>query len=263
MMDFDVQAGFLRVVYPLTSAISNIRYYGCDHPSIVNYTQTAWGELTVLLGNIKSITIFLVGDRLIVEDRPLAETGLFFDKFVTTLKENGIERLTFSAGVTKSELMSFISGLAARGGAPIRSSICIRLGKVELRRDEDTHLSGGGNVPVGKDQKTDRIIIGADGELDGIKEMYRMAEQRKRVDVRNAEEIVKRFIGVLVSEVDPIGLLASVKEAHEYTYTHAVNVGILTISLALRLGFPPPPSVRSGSQPCSMMWVRFSSRPRS
>ncbi|MCX6560072.1 MAG: HD domain-containing protein [Candidatus Aminicenantes bacterium] len=237
MTEFDVQEGFLRAAYPLTSAISNMRYYGCDHPYVVDYVQSAFGELTSLLGTIKSITVFLVGDRLIVEDRPLAETRLFIKKFISILKENEIERLTFAAGITKLELMSFIAGLAAKGGTPLRSSTGIRLGKVELRMGEETWPLEACSIPAGERPTTDVSLIGGDQEFDRIKELYQLAERNKRVDMHNAEEIVKRFIGILGLDADPIGLLASVKEVHEYTFTHAVNVGILTIGQARILGF--------------------------
>jgi HD-GYP domain-containing protein (c-di-GMP phosphodiesterase class II) len=62
-------------------------------------------------------------------------------------------------------------------------------------------------------------------------------ERRKRIDVRGVDDMVRRFITGFLSHISPISLLASVKLAHEYTFTHAVNVGILTIIQARSLGF--------------------------
>ncbi len=64
-----------------------------------------------------------------------------------------------------------------------------------------------------------------------------MIHHEKKIDVRELDQIVVRFINELKRNLCPIHLLGSVKSFHEYTYTHLINVGILTMSLAAELGF--------------------------
>jgi HD-GYP domain-containing protein (c-di-GMP phosphodiesterase class II) len=62
-------------------------------------------------------------------------------------------------------------------------------------------------------------------------------KKHKQIDVRSVDEMVKRFIKGFREEVNPLRLLASLKSSHEYTFTHVVNVGILTMAQAESLGF--------------------------
>jgi HD-GYP domain-containing protein (c-di-GMP phosphodiesterase class II) len=64
-----------------------------------------------------------------------------------------------------------------------------------------------------------------------------MMRRAKRVDTRHLVNVVKGFVQGFRKNIAPIGLLATVKDANEYTFTHVVNVGILTIAQAERLRF--------------------------
>jgi putative nucleotidyltransferase with HDIG domain len=48
---------------------------------------------------------------------------------------------------------------------------------------------------------------------------------------------LSKFMSELQRNISPIYLLGTVKSFHEYTYTHLINVGILTMSLAGEMGF--------------------------
>ena len=74
-------------------------------------------------------------------------------------------------------------------------------------------------------------------ELDELKDLYLRIKRNKQIDVRSVDEMVKRFIKGFREEVNPLRMLASLKSSHEYTFTHVVNVGILTMAQAESLGF--------------------------
>jgi HD-GYP domain-containing protein (c-di-GMP phosphodiesterase class II) len=233
MRESDSDERLLRVISQLTSAISNTRLYNFDHPYVGRYAETAFVEIKELLHIVKSMTFFLVGDHIVIKDRPLSSSAPFVDKFVSILKEKGVERVTLEAGLPKAELLDFIIGLATKGGAPVRSTSCIRLGKVELRITPDAEAAGS----VEQTQVAAQFSGHSATELDRMRELYSMVEKRKRIDLRGVDEMVRRFISGFLAHISPISLLASVKLAHEYTFTHAVNVGILTIIQARNLGF--------------------------
>jgi HD-GYP domain-containing protein (c-di-GMP phosphodiesterase class II) len=56
------------------------------------------------------------------------------------------------------------------------------------------------------------------------------------MDIRGVGDMVKAFIGGFARGLNPLGLLASLKSSDEYTFTHVVNVCILTMSQAESLG---------------------------
>jgi HD-GYP domain-containing protein (c-di-GMP phosphodiesterase class II) len=241
MRESDSDERLLRIISLLTSAISNTRLYSFDHPYVGQYAETAFVEIKELLQIAKSITFFLVGDHIVIKDRPLSSSAPFVDKFVSILKEKGVECVTFDGWLPKTELLDFIVGLAAKSGVPLRSSSCIRLGKVELRIDADAQSSAGAGAGAAGSVEKAQVAAQFSGhgstELDRMRELYSMVERRKRIDLRGVDEMVRRFITGFLAHISPISLLASVKLAHEYTFTHAVNVGILTIVQARNLGF--------------------------
>jgi len=238
MSDFDIQDKLLGVLREAASAVGNFRYYGAGHPHTLERIGTAGRELAALLEKVPSITLFFVADRLVVNDHPLSAIGPSVEKFVDLLKEKGVERLTFQRGVLARELTDFLAQLAEKGGAPICSTPGIRLGKVEF---EDAGGAPGEPAtpaePGGPIKPAEGFVVLGDGEFDRIREIYFRAERRKRLDVRDVDVIVRKFIGVLLTHLNPVRLLITVKSAHEYTFTHAVNVGILTIVQARALGF--------------------------
>jgi HD-GYP domain-containing protein (c-di-GMP phosphodiesterase class II) len=238
MSDLDTHERFLRVVSQLTAAVSNTRLYSLDHPYVEQYADAAYTELRDLLRWTRPFTFFLVGDSLVIKDRPLVGGGQFVEKFVSMLQDKGVERVTFDDGLTKSELLDFITGLAAKGDVSVRSSLRIRLGKVELRLTEERKRKAEGDHAGEEGAETcQEPVVHGELELDRIRELYHTVERRKKMDVRGVDAIVRRFITGFLWNINPIRLLASVKSAHEYTFTHAVNVGILTLIQARNLGY--------------------------
>jgi HD-GYP domain-containing protein (c-di-GMP phosphodiesterase class II) len=70
-----------------------------------------------------------------------------------------------------------------------------------------------------------------------LEAQYSMIHHEKKIDIRQVDQIVARFIKEMERNLCPIYLLGTVKSFHEYTYTHLTNVGILTMSLAAEIGF--------------------------
>ncbi|HAA03372.1 MAG TPA: hypothetical protein DCE18_08370 [Syntrophobacteraceae bacterium] len=237
MSELDLHERLARSISQLTAAISSVRLYSLDHPYVVQYSESAYSELNRLLRFMASVTFFLAGNSIVIKDRPLVGAGQFLEKFISILKEKGVERVTFEIGLTKSELLDFIASLAAKGDVPVRSSLRIRVGKVELRIAGDpTHMQDAEPSDTDKEGAGAQPLMG-DLELDRIKELYFMAGRGNKMDLRGIDEIVRRFIAGFLWNINPMRLLASVKTADEYTFTHAVNVGILTIAQARSLGF--------------------------
>jgi HD-GYP domain-containing protein (c-di-GMP phosphodiesterase class II) len=237
MTEFDVPAALLAVLREAATAVGNFRYYGPRHPYTLEHVGIAGRHLADLLENVPSLTLFIVADRLVVDDRPLPAGGLSVEKFTALLKDKGVERLTFHRGLGVQELADFLAQLAEKGGAPIRSTPCIRLGRVEFREAGESGAAAGPAGLGGLNLPVEGSLVLGETELDRIRELYHQAERGKPLDIRAVDGIVRRFIGVLLTDFDPVRLLASVKGAHEYTFTHAVNVGILTIVQAKSLGF--------------------------
>jgi HD-GYP domain-containing protein (c-di-GMP phosphodiesterase class II) len=178
-----------------------------------------------------------VDNDIILEEQPVLSLGHLGEKFARTLREKGIQRVTFSKHLTSAELAVFLERLASANAVSVQSQPSIRLGKVEVRvppageHSEDTELTEEAREII------ESLSALRDSELDRVKELYFQMKKRARIDTRCLDEIVTGFVRGFRKNINLIGMLASVKYADEYTFTHVVNVGTLTIAQAENLGF--------------------------
>jgi HD-GYP domain-containing protein (c-di-GMP phosphodiesterase class II) len=239
MADIEVYDELAKVVAQLTAAVTNIGLYSASHPQVGQYVDKTHAVLAGLLQVSPEVTIMLVGNDLVAAGRPLPADSAYVTNFIRILRRKSIERVTFMAGLSRAELQGFIQDLAAADAASIKTTGFIKLGKVELR----VKKAGGGSQHgwVGGEDAPSEVIEElvklTTTELDELKDLYLRIKNHKQIDVRSVDEMVKRFIKGFREEMNPLRILASLKSSHEYTFTHVVNVGILTMAQAESLGF--------------------------
>jgi len=251
MAEYDVHNELSRVIAQLTAAVTNTTLYSPTHPQVAQYVDKAYGLLQGLLQVKPEITILIIGDDLVADNRPLAGGSAYVYNFVRIMKKKAIERLSFLSGMPRSELEGLIRDLAATDGVSMRSSSGIKLGKVELRirKHDEQQSSGGGNSPQTGEgwvavpdsnvspEILQELLTLTTKELYELKELYLTAKKHKKIDVRGIDDMVKGFIKGFRQEINPLCLLASLKSVNEYTFTHVTNVCILTMGQAENLGF--------------------------
>ncbi|HEX9137735.1 MAG TPA: hypothetical protein VF905_12430, partial [Nitrospirota bacterium] len=145
MAEFDFHEGLSRVISQLTAAITNTNLYSPTHPRVAQYVEKAHAVLADMLQLKPELTIFLIGNDLVADNRPIDETGAtsYVTNFTRILKKKAVERLTFVAGLPRTELQALIQDLASPDSASVRSTSFIKLGKVELKiKTDDDHAGG-------------------------------------------------------------------------------------------------------------------------
>ncbi|MDH4161595.1 MAG: HD domain-containing protein [Nitrospirota bacterium] len=237
----------------INAAVANVGLYSSDHPQVIRYIQNVYESLTGLLADRPEINLLIIGKDIVVENRPVVaggSSGAYLEHFSRILGEKGVERLTFIAGMPVEDLQALINDLAAGPETPVKTRPSIRIGKVEVRVKVAGKPRGGEPQAAGE---VDPLVAAAAAsipadlleelnqlsakEMDELKELYSRMKNHKKISVRGIEDIVKNFIGCFRREINPLGILASIKSAHEYTFTHVANVGVLTMSQAERMGF--------------------------
>jgi HD-GYP domain-containing protein (c-di-GMP phosphodiesterase class II) len=242
MADDDIHEQLSQVISQLTAAVMNTGLYSATHPQVALYVEKAYVALSEILLNRPEITLLVIGNDLIADNRQIESSGAasYVTNFIRVLKKQAIERITFVAGLPKEELRGLLRELASSNTLSIRSTSFIKLGKVELRIKPDEQQSSNAvdipapNVPPEVMQELLALTV---DELDHLKEVYLNAKLHKKIDVRSVDDMVKGFIQGFRQEINPLALLASLKSVNEYTFTHVTNVCILTMSLAENMGF--------------------------
>ena len=239
MAEIDIHEELVKVVAQLTAAVTNIGLYSASHPQVGQYVEKTHNVLAGLLQASPEVTIMLVGNDLVAGGRPLPSDSAYVANFIRIMRRKSIERVTFMAGLPRAEFQGFIQDLATPDAASIKTTGFIKLGKVELRVKQ----AGGGEQHgwVGTEDAPPEVIEElvklTENEMDELKDLYLRIKKHKQIDVKSVDGMVKRFIKGFREEANPLRMLASLKSSHEYTFTHVVNVGILTMAQADSLGF--------------------------
>ena len=250
MADYDIHEGLSRAISQLTAAVTNTSLYSPIHPQVAQYVEKAHAVLAEILQYRPEITLLIIGNDVVADNRQLAATGSasYVTNFIRILKKQAIERITFVSGLPKEELQRLIQALASSDTLSVRSTSFIKLGKMELRikkLDEQQSSDGADamsnesalSVPDVPQEVFQELLALTADELDLLKDLYLRAKRHKKIDVRSVDDMVKGFIKGFRQEINPLSLLASLKSVNEYTFTHVTNVCILTMSLAENLGF--------------------------
>ncbi len=232
----DYHSEVIRFISHLNAAVNNIRLYSVGHPQAGRYIQTAHTGLCDLLRSKGDVTLLLIDEDIIIDNHPLQTDRANTASFVRILHENAVERITFMNELPEQEFADFILCIASPDTQIIASTTHIKLGKVNLKVKRE---SAGVPASLSADQieAFAHLQTVRDENYGELQALYGSAKRQHKIDIRGIDDMIKSFIKGFSQGLPPMGLLAALKSADEYTFTHVVNVCILTMSQAEALGF--------------------------
>jgi len=237
MPEIEYKKDLLQIIKTFIAAISNSQLYSFNHPQVKQYIELTYLELDRILHIGQEITLVVIGGNLVFKNQTIQDGGPNIYQFVTMLQKNNIERITFLEGLSKEDLYQLIKDLASSETTALKTSEHIKLGKVEIRVDE-TKFSQDESLSDKSYENLKDILSLRDATLTEIKGIYRdIKNKKKQLDIRGVEEMISAFVKGFTQGINPISMLASLKSIDEYTFTHVINVCILTMSQAESLGF--------------------------
>jgi HD-GYP domain-containing protein (c-di-GMP phosphodiesterase class II) len=236
-LETNVHSELPDVIANLSGAITSMRLYPDQHPQVQQYIETAHFELTKFLLDKDETTLLLVNDRVVCDQKPLPDMGPHAAQFIRTLREAGIERLTLVSGISKEALQEFLRELIATDAATVHGREHVKLGKLDIRVDFGDVSALDGPLSEEQEEQIAALNTLSKARLEDIKEIYNKIARQQAFSTKGLGEVVDTFVRAFAHGVSPIRMLASLKSADEYTFTHVVNVCILTMSQAESLGF--------------------------
>lgn len=217
------------VVRLLVTAASTSTLYSIGHQQVARLCRNALEHLTSAMGEQPEISLLLVDDELVYQNRPLT-AGMHVNRLASTLKNRGIGHLRILNGITLREIGLLVSTLAARTPTEeTRSTDHVRYGRLELRRSDHEKQSS----------DTPKLTTLADiplEELTTFMEIYEQARHNNKLNIVGISEIVGCFIDSFKQVSTPLMVLAPLRAMDEYTFTHSTNVCILNLAQAMSMG---------------------------
>jgi HD-GYP domain-containing protein (c-di-GMP phosphodiesterase class II) len=225
----------LQVATCLNGAVSNTRLYAADHPQVLRYLERAYNQLQGVLKTQATLTFLVVDDEVIIDNRAVTARTPQLEQFVQLLKQGAIERLTFSSGLTIQELTQLVGDLASTHNEVVRSTPAIKLGKVVVQPVSGTEQSDAA-LSLESRQRLEALADLRRHSLDDLRDTYQRIQGSHDISSMGLSEMVQGFLNGMLRNVNPLRMLASLKSSDEYTFTHAINVCILTMAQAEALG---------------------------
>ncbi|HYE88793.1 MAG TPA: HD domain-containing phosphohydrolase [Vicinamibacterales bacterium] len=223
------------------AALRGAQLYAPSHPLVLRAFDALYESLTQLLDEQQSVAVGVIGNEVIVGDLPMpravAET---LGEMIRRLKSLGIERIAFDRGVTQEEVQTLAVTIAhperrpghdAPGVEPadplgvLNSLTHIRVGRIlsEERREQSA-----ADVATIRRLYSDATNVASS--------VWESAKNEGTPDPKAARALVDGLAQAVSANRTALIALTALKNYDNYTFTHMVNVSILTMSQARALG---------------------------
>ncbi len=228
-----------------------------EHPQVVRLSHQAYNSLNKALEERSEFSLVIIENEIVIEGQP-QELSLFLNRFAQILSARGIGHIRLIQGVNRNEINQFITALSRQGAdssKEINSTEHIRLGWLEVRQtsspggiNEYTDLQNGESNSLTADGSHESPKIKApitiaempQAEIDRFREIYETVKLRHKLKINGVIEIVSSFVEAYRQEGQALLVMAALRQADEYTFTHSTNVSILNIAQASLLGIDGP-----------------------
>ncbi|MDA1185396.1 MAG: HD-GYP domain-containing protein [Acidobacteria bacterium] len=223
------------LVKQLAAALRSVQLYAPDHPLVGRSIAALADTLATLHGSSPSIAIGIVGEALVVADVPVPRAAETMGKVIRQLKGLGIERIVFDHGVQPEELSRFVQIIGAPGATEASTASLSQLKHVRVGR-----LQEGGEA--GKTVKVD--LAGYRRLYDDVVAQAETLWDSAKLDGAPDPQAGRQVVDSLAEEISQnrtaLLALTALKDYDSYTFTHMVNVSILTMGQARGLGIEGP-----------------------
>lgn len=227
-----------RLILRIGAAIHTRALYDHDHPQVRQALDGAVKALEAACDERRSeeVTFLIVGEDLVVDQRPLRRGGPYQQSFVETLRKHHMERLTLARGLDAAECEGFVSAMAG-SGVPSSTPHLI-VGRVELAAEggPGSDTGGGAATEPGRGQADQLGAALSSGLLESAREAFARWRTDRVGRLGRMEELVWSMMQGLSQTTREVIPLAALKDHDEYTFHHSTNVSLLVLAQARSFG---------------------------
>jgi len=175
-----------------------------------------------------SLAIGIVGEDLVVGDVPLPRAAENMGELMRRLQQAGVERIVIDRGVDAAELTRLVKVLAAADAnqaAALNDLEHIRVGRLQVETKVD--------APAGDVATFQRLYSDA---VSVAERLWDTSQVEGKPDPNAGRGVVDSLAQAVAQNRTALLALTALKNYDNYTFTHMVNVSILTMGQARGLG---------------------------
>jgi putative nucleotidyltransferase with HDIG domain len=218
-----------ELVRRLAAALRGAQLYAPGHPLVTRNITALADTLTVAHASLPSIAVGIVRDDLVVIDVPVPRAAENMGELMRRLTQAGVERIVIERGVQPTALGQLVQAIA--GGDPATQQAAfaklphIRVGRLQVEQRTETTLG---------DTATFRRLY--DDAVSVATTLWDSAQTEGIPDADAARGMVDSLAQAVAQNRTALLALTALKNYDNYTFTHMVNVSILTMGQARGLG---------------------------
>lgn len=216
-----------QVVQVLAAAIKGLRLYALDHPATVKQVHMLQNGLFGLLQHKKTIKMGLLEGTLFVEDHLFIQEFPAAQELARLLETHQLTGIEFHAGLAAEEITALLSLLHAGGGKGSAFAEALRQRKVDHIR---AVVSEEDDDDAGQPRKVYKKALKV---VDQIFKDVRMGEIPSSEE---AMKVVKSMAQLTLTEPHALFALSMLKDYDNYTFTHSVNVSVISLAVGRACG---------------------------
>ncbi|HUK63713.1 MAG TPA: hypothetical protein VLV15_10270, partial [Dongiaceae bacterium] len=225
------------VIRRLAAATRAMSLYARGHPLVARNVSALFEACSSRLEDTSSFVIGFLDSEIVVDNVPVRQLGATLTGLVRALARHDIEKLTFFRGLTRDELraaLEVIADATTRSGPVPAGDVAARLGAAGVR-----HVTVG-LVTVDDAERLPPGIQAAirvyDSAMRTAETFWQTTQAGETPDTGGARKIINSLAQVVTDDRPSLLALTTLKRHDAYTFTHMVNVAVLTMAVARALG---------------------------
>jgi putative nucleotidyltransferase with HDIG domain len=218
----------------LIQALQTAKLYGTEHAKFAQSLERAFSAFQEAFKERQELVFGIVGEELAFEKEVMFELSKSVKPMIVYLRSRGIEKMSFYSALGKEELFKFLQFLTAP--------------KEEIKKEPEEYLAAMGikNINVGKirggSSGTVDVAEAIDyfslysGSIDNFNRSLEDVLEARDLDYLDLRFNVSSVFENLISRHQELLKLAAVKRYDLTTFAHILNVSILSMFFASKLG---------------------------
>ena len=220
----------------LVSAIQSAKIYSADHPQFKELIGRASRSLDQILEERKELIVGIVDKELVWEEEILFDLSQRLSSLLLYLGERGIERIFFEAPVRTEELSQFVTGLISPRLKTFEDpqEFFIQLGIQNIRASK-IKAPTAPSVPRKRPPEDYRgqyetSLQTATQSIESVLEEQKISSLDLGFSML---DIMENFVG----KYQELLRLIAIKEKDIVSFSHLLNVAILSMHLSSKMGY--------------------------
>ena len=213
------------------SALRGAQLYAPGHPLVARNIGAFADTLALIIGQHRTITLGVVEGEFVVGDVPLPRSSGTMGDLLKRLQRLGVERVIVDRAVTREEIDGLVQAFAKAEGATLDLPPLphIQVGRIQIEQRVETALADMSSIRANYRQA---VTI--------AERLWEQSSVEGRPDPQAAREMVDSLAQAVAQNRTALIALTALKNYDNYTFTHMVNVSILTMAQARTLGIDGP-----------------------